>query len=271
MIKSKASQLVAVALAAGMLIGAAAERAISRLDVREMSAAEKNKQVRKDLLSILTPSTSLYRSKQPSLDGDVWLHTKPSAAQYRSLCQRDTLLLYYASIEKAGRPEERSALPYKLASKRSYRFVSAPKPEYVTAANVDDHDRSPFARECRSVGMKPGDDEWSGWFAAPSPEMAMDGGFAMLAMQEWAKRPASEFANCKAGTNPRWCKAEVEFSLNLDMIGGVESCAADKQDTICLQLGDYGHQFTIRARQTNKPMQAGDIISVDYEIFIVAV
>jgi hypothetical protein len=269
MIKPKAIQLVSIALSAGVLIGAVADRAISRLDVQAMSAGEKNKQVRKDLLSILQPSTSLYNSNRRSLEGDVWLHTKASATQFKSLCQRDTVLLHYAAIDKAGRAEEWRSLPYKIESTRSYRFVSPPKPDYVAATQADGYERSPFAPECRAADKNPDNDEWSGWFEASSPELAMDGGFAMLALQEWAKRPDAQFINCKADTDPHWCKTAGESAIDLEMIGGVETCAADKPDTICVQLGKYGEQFTIRARQTGKPMTAQDIISVNYEIMIV--
>lgn len=265
MIKSKAFQLVAVALAAGMLIGAAADRAISRLDARAMSDAEKNRQVRKDLLSILLPSKTLYSSNRISMDGDVWLHTRASATPYRTLCQRDTLLLYYGSIEQSGRYEERPALPYKLDVNRSYRFVGAPKTEYLTEAIQAEEPRSPFAGECRKADHTGEKDEWDGWFEAASPDLAMEGGFAMLALAEWAKQPANQFGNCIKDADPAQCKARAEYGLNLDQLGGVERCKPEKPDEACWVLGKYGTLFTIHAAKTDKPMQAADIRSVDYE------
>ncbi|WP_309623892.1 hypothetical protein [Novosphingobium sp.] len=256
-------------LVAGILIGAAADRAISRRDVQAMSAGAKNKQYRGDLLSILRPSTSLYTSQRRNLEGDAWVHTRASATQYQSLCQRDTVLLYYAPIEKGGRAEDRRSLPYKLESTRSYRFVSPPKPEYAAATGEDGYERSPFAPECRAADKFPENDEWYGWFEAPSEELAMDGGFAMLAIQEWAKQPANQFSDCITDGDPARCKTLVESALDMNMIGSVAACSPDKPGTICLQLGKYINLFTIRARQTGKPMTADDIISVDYESVIV--
>ena len=269
MFKPKAFQLAALAMAAGVLIGAVADRAISRLDVRAMSEGEKNKQYRGDLLSILQPSKSLYSSKRPSLEGDAWVHTRASATQYKSLCQRDTLLLYYAPIEKIASYAEQRALPYKLQSQRSYRFVSPPKPEYVAATREDGYERSPFAPECRAADKYPETDEWHGWFEAPTEELAMEAGFALLALQEWTTRPASQFSDCTEDADPARCKALVKSALDLNIIGGVAACAPAKPGTICLQLGKYGDLFTIRARQTGKPMTAEDVISVDHEVMII--
>ena len=61
----------------------------------------------------------------------------------------------------------------------------------------------------------------------------------------------------------------VESALDLNMIGAVKACTPDKPGTICLELGKYGDLFTIRARQTGKPMTAQDVISVDHEVMII--
>lgn len=252
-----------------MLVGAAADRAISRLDVQAMSDAEKNKQVRKDLLSILLPSQSLYASRSLSLDGDVWLHTRASATPYKTLCQRDTLSLFYKTIEDTGRYQERPALPYKLETSRSYRFVGTPRPEYMAEAEEAEEPRSPFVGECRKADNTDPKEEWTGWIQADSPEMAMEGGFAMLALKEWAGVDANQYANCVSEKDPKACKEQVSYALNLDSISGVGSCEADAPDRICLVLGRFSTLFMIQARKTDKPMQAADILSVDYEIQII--
>lgn len=252
-----------------MLVGAAADRAISRADAMAMSDAEKNKQVRKDLLSILLPSQSLYKSNRLSLDGDVWLHTRASATPYKTLCQRDTLLLFYKTIEDTGRYQDRPALPYKLQAERSYRFVGTPKPEYVAEAEAADEPRSPFAGECRKADKTDPNEEWTGWIQADSPEMAMEGGFAMLALKEWAGVATNQYGNCLAENDPKACKEQAAYALSLDSIDGVDRCEAKAPDQICLGLGRFGTLFTIQARKTGKPMQAADILSVDYEIQII--
>ena len=75
MIKLKPFQSFALVLLAGVLIGAAADRAISRTDVRSMSKAAKNRQIRRDMLSIMLPSESLYSSNRINLEGDAFQFT----------------------------------------------------------------------------------------------------------------------------------------------------------------------------------------------------
>lgn len=265
MIKSKAFRLVAVALAAGVLIGAAAGQAISRSDVQAMSVTEKNRQVRKDLLSILLPSNSLYNSNHRYLQ----LQVRASATQYRSLCQRDTLSIYYESIDRTGDARDWPALPYAISSKRAYRFVAPPKPEYLEQAAQAEVRRSPFDSECRNADQIRKDDEWSGWFTAESDEIAMDGGFAMLALMDWVKLPGSVFESCRKVANPKECTDRMDYSIKLDDIEGVQYCKAEKAGKQCVVLGKNGSIFTIHARDTGKPMQAADITSVDFEEMII--
>ena len=269
MTESKAFRLVAVALAAGVLIGAAADRAISRSDVQEMSDAEKNRQVRKDLLSILQPSNSLYNSNFRSLRGDAWLQVRASATQYRSLCQRDTLSIFYESIDRTGDARDWPALPYAISSKRSYRFVAPPKPEYLEQAAQAEVRRSPFDSECRNADQIRKDDEWNGWFTAESDEIAMDGGFAMLALMDWVKLPGSVFESCRKEANPKECTDRMDYSIKLDSIGEVQYCKTEQAGEQCIVLGKYGLIFTIRARDTGKPIEAADITSVDFEEMII--
>ncbi|MEQ1497893.1 MAG: hypothetical protein ABL914_04470 [Novosphingobium sp.] len=268
MIKSKAVQMVAVALAAGVLIGAAADRAISRADVRGMSDAEKNRQVRKDLLSILLPSKSLYASNQLGLEGDVWLHTRASATAYKSLCQRDTLLLYYTAMDRVGPHADRLSRPYAITANRSYRFAAPPKPEYVTAAEDAEQARSPFSGECRKLDPASRDEEWTGWFKASSPEKAMEAGFAMLALESWLAHSTNQFENCRNDKDAAACRSNGDY-VSLDTIGEVEDCIPDSPDRVCVQMGHYGSIYTIQAHKTGKPMQAADIISVNHEIMII--
>ncbi len=269
MIKPKVFHAFAVTLLAGILIGAAAGQAISRSDVQAMSVTEKNRQVRKDLLSILQPSNSLYNSNHRALQGDAWLQVRASATQYRSLCQRDTLSIYYESTDRTGDAPDWPALPYAISSKHSYRFVAPPKPEYLAQAAQAEVRRSPFDSECRNADQIRKDDEWNGWFTAESDEIAMDGGFAMLALMDWVKLPGSVFESCRKEANPKECTDRMDYSIKLDDIEGVEYCKAEKAGEQCVVLGKYGSIFTIHARDTGKPMQAADITSVDFEQMII--
>lgn len=254
---------IAVLLAAGVLVGATADRAISRIDIRAMSAAQKNRQVRQDLLSILRPSETLFEGNRLDI-GDVWLHTKTSATQFRTLCQRDTLQVFYAPVDKNGDAVEWLSRPYKIESYRSYRFVGTPKLEYLTEAIEHADKRSPFDRECRAADKAMDEDEWTGWFTAEDPEAAMTAGFAMLALKGWSATAANQFENCLKNPNPSQCKANFSSAVSLDRLESVVECAPHGSGEICVELGNYAI-FTIHARKTGLPMRTEDIISVNAE------
>lgn len=251
-----------------MLIGAAADRVLTSTELRSLSPREANRQYQRDLLSILQPMNH-YPTGMRRLMGDVWTHTRAVATDYEPLCQRDMLLLYYEPDQRDGAYEEWTVKPAGISAERAYRFVAPPKPAHLEAIERDGYFRNAFDSKCRNADKSEGDNEWAGWFEAASTEQAMDSGFAMLALQEWSKRPASEFPSCKAEPDPAHCKALVQSALDLEMIGAVETCGAAKPDTICLRLGKWSDLFTVHARKTGKPMTADDIISVDHEIVIV--
>ncbi|MBA4160984.1 MAG: hypothetical protein C0515_02620 [Novosphingobium sp.] len=129
--------------------------------------------------------------------------------------------------------------------------------------------RSPFDSECRNADQVSKDDEWSGWFEAESDEVAIDGGFAMLALMDWVKLPGKVFESCRKETNPKECTNGLDYMINLDDIGDVGYCEAEKPGEQCIVLGRYSSIFTIRARDTGQPMQAADISSVDFERMII--
>ena len=268
MIKPKALRAFAVVLLAGVLIGAAADRVLTSTELRSLSPREANRQYQRDLLSILQPMNH-YPTGMRRLMGDVWTHTRAVATDYETLCQRDMLLLYYEPDQRDGAYEEWTVKPAGISAERAYRFVAPPKPAHLEAIERDGYFRSAFDPKCRKADKPEGANEWYGWFEAASPEQAMDGGFALLAVQEWAKRPASQFGECIEDADPARCKVRVESALDLNMIGAVTACTPDKPGTICLELGKYGDLFTIRARQTGKPMTAQDVISVDPEVMII--
>lgn len=268
MIKPKAFQLVAVALAAGMLIGAAADRELSSAELRDLSPKAANRQFQRDLLSILRPMER-YPRGMLRLMGDVGADTRAVATDYAPLCQRDTLSLVYEPSEREGAYEDWLVKPASLTAERTYRFIAAPKPGDIEAIDREDHVRLVFDRKCRAAEKPEGDGEWYGWFKADSPEEAMDGGFAMLAVQEWAARNGNRFSSCDSEANSQDCNEEAVSKLSLDNIRKVETCKPGAAQEICIQLGDYGMTYTIHARDTGKPMQAADIIWVAFQQQIV--
>ena len=267
MLEFKAIRSFGLVLALGLLIGATADHALNSLEMRALSAKQADRQVRRDLLSILRPIGPIVRGNRRQV-GDLWMHTKAAATQYQTLCQRDTLSLIYAPSERGGETEEWPLRPYQIESERSYRFIAPPKPEQLKAVQRDNYYRSPFASECRKADLGDPNDEWLGWFDADSAELAMAGGFALQAVQEWAKVAGNEFSSCTQQELYR-CKEKSLPTLTLEQMGGVRKCAAGKPGELCLELGRYTYTLTIKARDTHAPMTAADIISVDYEEMII--
>ena len=263
MLEFKAIRSFGLVLALGLLIGATADHALNSLEMRALSAKQADRKVRSDLLSILRPIGPIVRGNRRQV-GDVWMHTKAAATQYQTLCQRDTLVLFYAPSERGGDMEELPLRPYQLEAARSYRFIGLPKPEHIMAIQRDNYYRSPFAAECRKADQGGTNNEWLGWFDADSAELAMAGGFALQAVQDWAKVAGNEFSSCTKDDQYR-CKEKVLPELTLENLGGVQKCVANKPGELCLQLGRYTYTLTIKARARSVPMTAADIISVDYE------
>ena len=267
MLEFKAIRSLGLVLALGLLIGATADHALNSLEMRALSAKQADRQVRSDLLSILRPIGQIGRGMTRKV-GDVWMHTKAAATQYQTLCQRDTLFLFYAPSQRGGDMEEWPLQPYQLEAERSFRFIAPPKAEQLKAVERDNYYRSRFAPECHKADQGDPNNEWLGWFKADSAEQAMAGGFALQAVQEWAKDADHEFASCNKQA-PYDCKERVLPTLTLEQLGGVQKCAADKPGELCLELGRYGFSLTIKARDTHAPMSGADIISVSYEEMII--
>jgi hypothetical protein len=268
MTKANVIRSFMVALGGILLIAAMTDQALTSTEMRALSAGQANRQIQRDLLSILRP-TGKAPGGMTRMIGDVWIHTKASATDYEPLCQRDTLSLFYAPTSLVEDHEDRPVRPYKIETERTYRFIAQPKQEHLDALNRDDHFRSPFDPKCKAADGSIDNNEWAGWFTAESPDRAMTGGFAVLAVLEWAKHPDHRFQSCSKEPVSATCQSYGIAELKLDAIGDVAECAPDKAGEICLQLGKWGILWTIRAKDTRARMQAADIVSVDYEMQII--
>jgi hypothetical protein len=265
----KMRQFSVILLIALSLIGTASVDAQDRMSSKELRSLNErvaNKQVRSDLLSILLPIKRYPTGSSRQLH-DAWMHTKASATEYKGLCQRDTLLLFYAPTERDSDFEDRPMRPYKIETSRSYRFVAPPKQEYLEAVENGEQRRSPFASECAKADKIDKDNEWLGWFEAESPELAMTAALAIPVIHAWAKIEGNEFASCSKDATEQ-CKARALENLTLENPGGISKCESAPGE-ICFGIGAYSDIYTIKARDTGKPIAVEDIISVDHEIAII--
>jgi hypothetical protein len=253
--------------------GAVAAEPLTTTEMRVLSSRAAGKKVKADLVSILR---SPGRIKGMTVHvGDVWMHGKAYATEYKGLCQRDTLSLYYAPVEDIPMSDWHDAAaevpvrPYKIQTATTYRFVSPPKPEYLQQPGDDQEEiyRSPFAAECAKADKITDGNEWSGWFSAPSPEKAMEIALVIPAIREWAKVKNNELLGC-AASNYGSCKNDGLDSLSIENPGGFAECSVGA-DELCFQIGSYGEIFTIRARKTGESLTASDIISVERKMNII--
>ncbi|MCC6926404.1 hypothetical protein [Novosphingobium sp.] len=265
MIKPKAFQAVVFALVAGVLIGAAADRAVSMKQLVELSPSQANRQYQRDLLSILQPMQRYPEGTRAFLGG-VHTFTKAIATDYEALCQHDMIMLQYRPNDPNKVTSDSAFRPVGISSVRAYRFVAVPRLEDAIAVDQGRQHRRPTDQHCRPVDQpyRPGD--LSEWFQANSPADAMYAGFAMLALQEWGKRPGNTFANCTSLTDTAGCNREGTTQLGLDRLVAFSYCQPRAKGETCVEFGDYGPHFTIHAKATGQMMTANDILSVSYEV-----
>lgn len=259
---------IAALLAAGVLIGASADNVLSSIELRKLSPRQADQQFRRDLLSILRPMP-YYPHGNRRLIGDAWTFTKAVATEYKPLCSRDMLSLNYEPDGREGTPEDWPVKPSDLTAERTYRFIGSPRPDDLKLRERDGYVRLAFDSRCRAADKPEGDNEWAGWFRANSPQAAMSGGFAMLALKAWAANAGNQFDDCLSEADPAQCKSLFASAISLDMIEAVGECTSVKPDETCVTLGRFGKIFTIRARKTGEPMRAKDILAVSAEQVII--
>jgi hypothetical protein len=233
-----------------------ASEPLTSREMRALSAREANKQVREDLLSILKPMGKVGHGMRRQV-GDLWMHTQPYGTEYKGLCRRDTVSLYYAPTDKTPEYEDQPVRPYRIEAESSYAFVSHPKPEYLAD---DDERRSPFQSECARATKE----EWAGWFTANDPRLALLGTLAMQAGVEWAQMPGHELKSCtkdKQGKSLN-CANELISSAKVENLESISTCDADK-DQVCYTIVAGSFEMTIKAKKKSDIITADDIISVD--------
>lgn len=264
MTRARSRFVIAIVLLAGMLIGAAANEALSSRELRGLNGREADRQFRRDLLSIMQPMKK-YRKGPMRVFNDVWAQTRATATDYESLCQRDTVSLIYRPVERKGSAEDWPMRPAGATAERYYRFIARPTPQQLKAVDHDGYFRSAFDPACRAADRELAGNEWSGWFQARSSGDAMYGGLAMLALADWAKRPGNRFVDCEPGSRERVCTDQIAQDMTLDSIGNVEVCLPRTAERHCLKLGRYGIEFTIFYRPGSPYLRADDIVTVKAE------
>ena len=249
--------VAAAALTAGMTY---TDDPLTTREMRALSAGQADRHIRQDLLSILRPAGKIATGNMRRLH-DTWLHTRAYATQFRGLCRRDTVSVAYAPTVDSTAYEDTPIRPYAVDVSHSYYFAAPPRRDDL--ADDGNHAwRSPFQAECDHAGK----DEWSGWFTADDPHLAMLGAFALQAAVEWARMPGHELAAC--APLMRDCAKDLIASAKLENLDSIATCDAAR-DQLCYKITAGSFDMTIKARKV-EILTAADIISVDgdYDIIV---
>jgi hypothetical protein len=239
-----------LALTAG---AAQAQETPTTRQLRAMSAGQADRQIRRDLLSILQPAGKIGTGNLRRIRG-LSLSTQPYATWFHGLCRRDTVTISYAPTVESKAYEDTPIQPYGLDAGHSYYFVAAPH-----RADLDDRTearppRSPFEDECNHIP-----DDWRGWFSAEDPHLAMAGALAMQAAVAWAKQPGHELASC--GGNMGGCVKDLLAAADIHDLDSIATCEAAAHQR-CYRVTSGGFDMTIRTRDVETP-NGTDIISVE--------
>jgi len=207
--------LVQFLLAACLSVPAAAgdEAPLTSRQMRALSAQRANRQVRRDLNSILKGSGKIARGNRVSV-GTVWIQTKSYGTRFPGLCRSDNLYLKYSQLEDS--PSEDSPIrPYGVASTATYRVVGDVRP--------NDWKRSRQETTWQTACADLNDEHW---FSASNDDEAYEG---VVALREAIARLRGDQApifDCTKADLPQGkdCKQMMLEAMTVANLYGVDAC-----------------------------------------------
>jgi hypothetical protein len=207
---------------------------ISKLEARQLPADIVARRVTAQLADILTPSPRLKGRKPPVLPlTDLWYWTRPRATAMPNLCESDQVTFSFETVGREDGDAETPARATGVTAKPLFHLVKAPSKPDPDPISRDERLRSQAA----CSGLHP--ETYEGFFAAPSPEMAVQGAWLVRQVIEEAKRPGPGLqVSCHRGGQSAVadCRAEVA-KLDPDTLGAVEDCSeVDAPRSTCLSL-----------------------------------
>jgi len=222
--------LVQLILAACPSAPAAAgeEAPLTSRQMRALSAQRANRQVRRDLNSILKGSGKIARGNRVSV-GTVWIQTKSYGTQFPGLCRSDNLFLKYSQIE--DRPSEDSPIrPYGVESTATYRAVGVVRP--------NDGKRSRQETTWQTACVDLNDEHW---FSASNDDDAYEGVVALREATAKLRTDKVPVFDCTKADLPQGkdCKQTMLEAMTVANLYSVDACEPAAAGCRHYDLGEW--------------------------------
>ena len=265
----------------------AAGRAQERLTTRQweaMSATAVNRTVRRDLLSVLAPTGKTTSGMRRSLQG-VELSTRPVGTTFKGVCRRDSVVLWYATDEERGEPEDAPVRPYSVSAEPLFHLLELPTIDQATGwpktstldqracltldygwadpRNAEDQDDDDDDEEERHPAV---------WISAKDANLAVSGALVMERALEKVKAGTLKPLPCddnRIGPLLHSCEEAITASGGWREMYSVSTCSVGT-DEICYKIdAAHGIELTIVASGDGEDTVPTEILSIAVEQFII--
>jgi len=221
---------LAVILTTSLAAPAAAgdDAPLTSRQMRALSAQKANRQVRRDLNSILKGTGKIARGNRVAVS-TVWIQTKSYGTQFPGLCRSDNLFLNYNQLE--DRPSEDSPIrPYGVESTASYRVVGAVR------QNDWKHSRQETTWQPACAGLN---DEH--WFSASNDVDAYEGVVVLREATTRLKTDTSPVFDCTKANLPkdRDCKQTMLAAMAVANLKSIDACEPAATHCRHYDLGEW--------------------------------
>ena len=202
-------------------------------ELRALSAQGANREVQRDLNSILKGTGKIARGNRISV-GTVWIRTKSYGTQFPGLCRSDNLFLKYDQLE--DRPSEDSPVrPYGVESTASYRVVGTVRPNDWKPSRQE----KTWQPACADLN----DDHW---FSGSNDNVAYEG---LVVLREAAARLKSDTApgfDCTKVNllKDKDCRQTMLAAMTVTQLYSIDACQPFPR---CYQYNLGGWKMTIVA------------------------
>ena len=205
-------------------VAPAADPPLTTRQREALSPGKANRTVQQDLLSVLEPVKHINSGMFRALHG-VSTQTRPFGTEFKGVCRRDAVTLWYAPTETDTQPEDAPVQPYSIEAAPLFHIVDLPK----SGSGERRGGELVWQNVCNGLS----DNE--AWFGAKDAFHAVQGALvleqAVLAVRSGKLKPAP----CPDIIHPdsMTCTQVIAEVGDIKQINRVETCAAPGGDLLC--------------------------------------
>lgn len=220
-----------------------------------LSPASANRQVQRDLLSLLRPSGSLSSGMLIRLRG-VGLVTHAVGTQFDGLCRRDAVSVLYAPSDSNEPPRDRPLRPYGVEAHPEFHATHLP------LRGRPGNDGRVDLGGCGALDR----DDKINWFTAPDPKQAALAANALRIALELVRQGSTPLLSC---SNIKDCRGFVQKFGDMDRIDSIESCPAG-QSEFCFVIDVSGTlELQLSGKVPRDEVQPTSISSIEASQYLI--